>query len=201
MLTTVHFAPAGLHPISRSQFLNVPERLGGCHLLLMHRFVWKCRHSIAARALPPALTLSARVMDNPEEYLDQAQIELEKIAPAVEYATGVDRRAFVWRSLVTAAAGTFAAKAVHAQTGILNPMVSHLGNAVDVNFVVRELLQAPQQAAPFPLGNGEAPAEQFMPYPGGTGALLQKMYKERGVAAFERSAFNVPKWEGTGSHQ
>ncbi|MBC8089154.1 MAG: amidase [Phycisphaerae bacterium] len=135
-------------------------------------------------------------MDNPEEYLDQAQIELEKIAPEVEHLTGVDRRAFVWRSLVGAAASTFAAKAVHAQTGILNPIVNHLGDAANLHYAVGELLQQPQTPAPFPLGNGEAPAEQFMPYPGGTGALLEKMYKERGVAAFNRATFNVPKWTG-----
>lgn len=134
-------------------------------------------------------------MDNAEDYLDQTQIELEKIAPEVEHLTGVDRRQFVFRSLVAAAATTFAAKSVHAQGGLNGPFVPPtVGNAFDEARNVASLFQ--QAPAVALLGNGEAPAEQFMPYPGGTGALLEKMYKERGAAAFNRSTFNVPKWEG-----
>ena len=43
------------------------------------------------------------------------------------------------------------------------------GLSADTVGVVRQLT----------LGNGEAPAEQFMPYPGGTGALMQKLVKEQ----------------------
>jgi Asp-tRNA(Asn)/Glu-tRNA(Gln) amidotransferase A subunit family amidase len=49
---------------------------------------------------------------------------------------------------------------------------------------------------PLPLGNGEPPAEQFMPYPGGTGALMEKLVRERGARAFERSPFAVAAWSG-----
>jgi Asp-tRNA(Asn)/Glu-tRNA(Gln) amidotransferase A subunit family amidase len=49
---------------------------------------------------------------------------------------------------------------------------------------------------PIPLGNGEPPALVFQAYPGGTGAYLEKVARERGRAAFERSAFEVEPWSG-----
>ncbi len=57
---------------------------------------------------------------------------------------------------------------------------------------------AAQQSAPppIPLGNGEPPALQFQAYPGGTGALMEKLIRERGAKAFERTAFVVDKWSG-----
>jgi len=135
-------------------------------------------------------------MDNAEDYLDQTQIELERIAPEVEHLTGVHRRQFVFRSLVAAAASTFATKAIHAQGALRGPYVPPtVGDAFDAANGITGLFQ--QQPAPVALlGNGEAPAEQFMPYPGGTGALLEKTFRERGVAAFNRATFVVPKWEG-----
>jgi len=36
----------------------------------------------------------------------------------------------------------------------------------------------------------------FQPYPGGTGALMEKLVRERGAAAFQRATFTVPKWTG-----
>ncbi len=36
-----------------------------------------------------------------------------------------------------------------------------------------------------------------MPYPGGTGALMEKLAKERGRAAFDRAVFTVEPWKGT----
>ena len=35
-----------------------------------------------------------------------------------------------------------------------------------------------------------------MPYPGGTGALMEKMVKEHGAKAFDRAVFTVEKWSG-----
>lgn len=55
---------------------------------------------------------------------------------------------------------------------------------------------SPQQPPPVPLGNGEPPALQFQAYPGGTGAWLEKLARERGRAAFERSAFDLEPWTG-----
>jgi len=41
------------------------------------------------------------------EWLDQTETELDHIADAVEESSGIDRRDFVFWSLVTAAASTF----------------------------------------------------------------------------------------------
>ena len=66
--------------------------------------------------------------------------------------------------------------------------------------------QAPAPAAggtpappppPLALGNGEPLASQFQPWPGGTGALLEKLVRERGVAAFARAPHVPPAWSGT----
>jgi Asp-tRNA(Asn)/Glu-tRNA(Gln) amidotransferase A subunit family amidase len=47
-----------------------------------------------------------------------------------------------------------------------------------------------------PLGNGEPPAIEFQAYPGGTGAYLEKLAKERGRGSFERVKFQVEPWKG-----
>jgi Asp-tRNA(Asn)/Glu-tRNA(Gln) amidotransferase A subunit family amidase len=54
----------------------------------------------------------------------------------------------------------------------------------------------PQQAPPIPLHNGEHPALVFQAYPGGTGALMEKLIAERGAAAFERRAIETEPWSG-----
>jgi Asp-tRNA(Asn)/Glu-tRNA(Gln) amidotransferase A subunit family amidase len=87
----------------------------------------------------------------------------------------IDRREFLLASLTAATAsalrrGTLVAQAAPAQ-------------------------QQPQQP-PIPLGNGEPPALQFQAYPGGTGALFEKLVQERGAAAFTRTPFTVVPWSG-----
>ena len=59
-------------------------------------------------------------------------------------------------------------------------------------------LQAPQQEAPppIPLGNGEPPALQFQAYPGGTGALMEKLWRQDGGNPFERTAIDIERWSG-----
>ena len=104
-------------------------------------------------------------------------------AEEAEELSGVGRREFLFMSMVAAAVSSFGAHPAFGQspTGVPAP-------------------GAPAQqptVAPLPLGNGEPPAEQFMPYPGGTGALMEKLVKEHGAKAFQRSAFNVEKWKGT----
>ena len=86
----------------------------------------------------------------------------------------------VFMSLVAAAATTFGVDALRAQAA---------GSAA---------APTPQQAAPppIPLGNGEPPSMMFQAWPGGTGALMEKLAKERGRAAFERANFSVEKWRG-----
>ena len=112
------------------------------------------------------------------DLLDQTESQLEQFADAYEESVGIDRRDFMFWSMVTAAATTF-------------------------GFGARALAQAPApgaaapQAPPLPpLGNGEPISWTFQPYPGGTGALMEKLVREHGAAAFQRSTFNVEKWTG-----
>ncbi|HSL70439.1 MAG TPA: amidase, partial [Longimicrobiales bacterium] len=57
--------------------------------------------------------------------------------------------------------------------------------------------QQQQQLPPLPpLGQSEPPALQFQVYPGGTGAYLERLARERGRAAFERAPFAVEPWSG-----
>jgi hypothetical protein len=115
---------------------------------------------------------------SPEELLDAVEQELELIAEADETLSSVGRREFVFTSLVAAAATTFGARVALGQSS------------------VSSAAQQQQQQALIQLGNGEPPASQFMPYPGGTGALMEKMVREHGAKAFERSVFRPEKWSG-----
>jgi len=84
-------------------------------------------------------------MNPAEEVLQETQTQLTQIADAMEDATGVDRRQFVFMSLVAAAATTFGVDALRAQA---------VGGAA---------APTPQQPAPapIPLGNGEPPSMMF----------------------------------------
>lgn len=115
-------------------------------------------------------------MTSPNELLEQVELELNEM-DLDDYVGGMDRREFVFLSLVSAAASAFGVSAVaRAQAAAGQP---------------------PQnQTPPLALGNGEVPALQFQPYPGGTGALMEKLAKERGREAFERAKFEVEKWKG-----
>ncbi|MBC7895492.1 MAG: amidase [Cytophagaceae bacterium] len=115
-------------------------------------------------------------MPTPEELLDLAEAELRAMDYDAEAHGGLDRRRFMFMSLVSAAATTFG--------------VASAGRAQGAT------AQGVQAPPPMPLGNGEAPALQFMPYPGGTGALMEKLARERGRAAFDKVPFTVEKWSG-----
>ena len=125
----------------------------------------------------------------PFEFLEHAEAELA----AMDYdetLTGVPRREFMFRSLVMAAASTFGVRTLGAQT----PQAYFDATAGAWAGVV-PAVQPPQQE-PVPLGNGEAPALQFMPYPEGTGALMERMVARHGARAFTRSTFSVEPWVG-----
>ncbi|MEP6494077.1 MAG: amidase [bacterium] len=113
------------------------------------------------------------------DLLDQAERDAEQLAGEMEFASDVDRRKFVFMSLAAAAATTFGfgAKAL-AQGG------GGGGGARG----------AQNGAPPVPLDNMEAVSWTFQAYPGGTGALLEKTYREKGVAAFVRQPF---AWNAT----
>lgn len=85
----------------------------------------------------------------------------------------VDRRAFMRSALAGAATLGLSAPALAQGTG-----------------------RGQQQPPPRPLGNGEPPAMVFQPYPGGTGAYLEKIARERGREAFDRARFTVEPWSG-----
>jgi Asp-tRNA(Asn)/Glu-tRNA(Gln) amidotransferase A subunit family amidase len=122
---------------------------------------------------------------NPHHALDALDAYQADLA-AVDHDpanTGVDRRQFLFYSLVTAAAAQLGATAAGAQP----PVGRGAGGAGGMQ---------PPQPPPVPLGNGEAPALQFMPYPGGTGALLEQTVRERGAAAFTRTRFPLTPWVG-----
>ena len=126
-------------------------------------------------------------MDTPEDLLEAAQPELELMAEEAESSTGVDRREFLFMSMIAAAASTFGAHVARAQSG---------GVAAGGASAAGAAVQQQPAVPPFPLGNAESPAEQFMPYPGGTGALMEKLVKEHGAKAFDRLRFTVEKFTG-----
>uniref|UniRef100_UPI0037C0E5A4 amidase n=1 Tax=Gemmatimonas sp. TaxID=1962908 RepID=UPI0037C0E5A4 len=124
----------------------------------------------------------------PFEFLEHAEAELM----AMEHdaaATGVERREFVFRSLVAAAASTLGVRSLGAQS----PQAYFDATA---GLIARPARRQPPAQEPVALGNGEAPALQFMPYPEGTGALMERMVARHGVKAFARSTFTVEPWVG-----
>ena len=123
-------------------------------------------------------------MTNPEDLLEQTQADLEA-TDFDEEALGIDRRHFVFLSLAAAAATTLGVEPLRAQGR---------GRAAGAAAAGPQALQ--QQEAPVPLGNGEPPALQFQPYPGGTGALMEKLVRERGAAAFDRGTYEPEPWTG-----
>ena len=57
--------------------------------------------------------------------------------------------------------------------------------------------QTSSEDAPLrPLGNGEPPAFQFQAYPGGTGALIEKLWVGADGNPFESYPIAIPTWEG-----
>ena len=122
-------------------------------------------------------------MHTPDDPIELTQTESEAISEGEAPLGGVDRRTFITLSLAATAASTLGGDTVRAQAAGVVPV----GRG-----------QAAQQPPPppVPLGNGEPPAEQFQPYPGGTGAMMEKLARERGRAAFDRSVFTVEPWRG-----
>ena len=98
---------------------------------------------------------------------------------------GVDRRTFVRVSLAAAAAvGALGTGDVRAQ----------VAGAVPAEGRGQQPPNTPP--VPVPLGNSETTALQFQPYPGGTGAMMERLARERGRAAFDRAVFTVEPWRG-----
>ena len=96
---------------------------------------------------------------------------------------GIERRRFLGMAAVGAAAGG------------LRPEIVLGGERRPPPASARVLQEAQEEELP-PLGNGEPPATQFQAYPGGTGSLLEKLWKEAGRSPFERHEIEVGPWPG-----
>lgn len=113
---------------------------------------------------------------------------LEALADDLGIAPGVDRRHFL-----KLAAG------VAAMTGLAPGALPGMGGLAAGTAGASAMLaaasgqEAPQQVA---LGNGEPPAFTFQAWPGGTGALMERMFEEYGAAMFDRAEMTVAPWSG-----
>ena len=108
----------------------------------------------------------------------------DALAEAAPTST-IERRRFLATVAAAAAAGTVDPASLNASTA---PAAPQPGPA----------LQTPPQevAPPVPLGNGEPPALQFQAHPGGTGALMEKLWHESGGDPFERAEIDIERWDG-----
>ena len=139
-------------------------------------------------------------MPTPHELLDQVESDLTRADHDSE-VTGLDRRAFMFRALVATAATTFGATAVQAQRLLAGADVAGLPGDVPAELlaefaparVAARLAAQPQLPE---LGNGESPALQFQPWPGGPGAAFEHLMRTRGRDAFERGSFPLEPWSG-----
>ena len=114
-------------------------------------------------------------------------------APAEGAGTGaIERRRFLATAAAAAAAGGLRpatlAGAEPGGTGTTVPGAAPFSPPAP---------QTPPQEAPppIPLGNGEPPALHFQAYPGGTGALMEKVWRESGNP-FERTDIAIEAWDG-----
>ncbi len=139
-------------------------------------------------------------MTTPHELLEQYEHDLAR-ADHDPAANGVDRRQFMFQALVAAAATTFGATAAQAQRvlggadGVVGDVPPELIELLAPERVAERLLAQPQQLPE--LGNGEAPALMFQPYPGGPGAAFEHLMRTRGRDAFDRGTFPLAPWSGT----
>ena len=95
--------------------------------------------------------------------------------------SGIERRDFLKAAAAAAAAG-----AVH-------PLALE---ASDPSFP-RWVEQEQEAASSIQLGQGEHPALVFQAYPGGTGSLMEKLWREHGPRMFDRPAIRVRPWRGS----
>jgi Asp-tRNA(Asn)/Glu-tRNA(Gln) amidotransferase A subunit family amidase len=102
----------------------------------------------------------------------------------------IERRQFIRVVATAAAATTAAASTALAQTPPAPPAAGGGGGGRGGGGGGG----GAQEAPPIPLHNGEAPALTFQAYPGGTGALYEKILREKGPSAFDRKTIDVAPW-------
>ncbi|MEX2467392.1 MAG: amidase [Gemmatimonadota bacterium] len=105
---------------------------------------------------------------------------MEKVP--ISDARTIQRRDFLKTAAAAAAAGALSPTSLVASTDARTAGMAPSAEAY-----------ALQVAA---LGNGEPPALQFQAYPGGTGALMEKLWKEHGADAFQRTPIDLEPWIG-----
>ena len=102
-------------------------------------------------------------------------------ARVLQKLSGLERRDFL-----KAAAGA-------AATGAITPSALLAGQP---GVAAAPIRQERQEVPLVPLGNGEPPALQFQAYPGGTGALMEELWREHDGTPFERTPIEVEPWRG-----
>ena len=105
----------------------------------------------------------------------------EDATGVLQKLSGLERRDFLKAAAAVAA------------TGAITPSTLLAGQPGGAVAVTR---QERQEVPLVPLGNGEPPALQFQAYPGGTGALMEKLWREHGGSPFERTPIEVEPWRG-----
>lgn len=99
------------------------------------------------------------------------------IAAAAGSGGSIHRRKFL-KLAATAAAGT------------------GLGGSVTLSRPPFAMARQPDLQMAQSLGNAEPPAMQFQAYPGGTGALLEKLWSESGGTPFQCLPLEIEPWQG-----
>ena len=97
---------------------------------------------------------------------------------------GIERRRFLGMAAAGVAAG-----------GLRPEIVVGEERRLPAGAAARLLQEAQEPELP-PLGNGEPPATQFQAYPGGTGSLLEKLWRDAGGSPFERHEIEIGHWPG-----
>jgi Asp-tRNA(Asn)/Glu-tRNA(Gln) amidotransferase A subunit family amidase len=116
--------------------------------------------------------------------------------PADAGAAGVERRCFIRLAAAAALTGALTGRTALAAVppgGIAAGEARAVAYGDPLRVTVR---QATQEATMPPLGNGETPALQFQAYPGGTGALMEKLWRGSGGNPFERQVIDIEPWQG-----
>lgn len=105
--------------------------------------------------------------------------------------SGLGRRTFL-KTAAAAAAGVAAPRTLMAHAGESRAPLAEVGEVLNGAPTLRSQ-EAPPQV---PLGNGEHPAFAYQAYPGGNGALVERMWREHGSSLFESSEIAISPWEG-----
>ncbi len=118
---------------------------------------------------------------------------MARIRPALDLTDRerLERRDFLRIAAAGAAVGAAGAAAAPADLAAVlgaRPVAAQTGPI--------SVPQVAQEAPPVALGNAEPPALQFQAYPGGTGALLERLWREHGGNPFAREPMTVEPWQG-----